>query len=72
MSHITPLDRLFVHVFQNGSLYSFGDISGVSSFSDIVNYVRGRAPHLRGMTTLSVRSTTGGWSASRPVFFMPC
>lgn len=70
MATITPLDRIFIRVTQNGVLKYFSEISGVSSFNDIVSLTRRHLAGVKGMTTFDVRNTTGGWSVSRPVLFM--
>lgn len=69
MAKITPLDRLFVTVFQNGITRHFTELTGVNSFSDILNCMRTRIPGLNGMTVISVRNSTEGWTASHSVFF---
>lgn len=70
MATITPLDKLFVNVSQNGSARFSGSITGVTSFSDIIHYLREHLPGIKGMATFSVRNSTAGWSASRSVLFV--
>ena len=61
MAKITPLDRLFITVSQNGITRFISELTGVTSFRDIVNYTREMAPGIIGMTTISVRNSTEGW-----------
>ena len=68
MAQITPIDKLFITISQNGNLHHITELSGVSSLADIVNCMRSRFPGLKGLATIGVRNTTCGWTASRPVF----
>ena len=67
MSKITPLDRLFVTVTQNGVSRMFTDITGVTSFCDIINCMRARIPGLSGLATVSVRNRSEGWTSTRSI-----
>lgn len=68
MTKITPLDRLFVTIFQKGIASYATELTGVNSFSDIVSHMRSHLPGISGMTTISVRNSTEGWSDTRSVF----
>lgn len=65
MSKITPLDRLFITVTQNGIARYFTELTGVSSLSEIIHRMRETIPGLKGLTTITVRNTTCGWNDSR-------
>ena len=67
MATITPLDRLFVTVSQNGTTKMLAELTGVSSFADIVRYTRNHIAGLSGMTTFIIRNTTCGWSSRQSV-----
>ena len=69
MANITPLDRLFVTLLQNGMAKYIAELTGVTSLSDIVFYLRKNCPDLNGLATIAVRNATSGWSASRSVLF---
>lgn len=68
MATINPIDQLFITVRQNGMTRLITELSGVSSFIDIVNCLRNNLPGLNGLTTIMVRNTTEGWSKSQTVF----
>lgn len=71
MSTITISDTLFATATIMGrQIYTYtGD--GISSFAQLINYVRGAAAGRRGMATITVRNTTRGWSQSRD-FYLVC
>lgn len=68
MININPLDRLFVTVRQNGVTRMITELSGVTSFADIVSAMRSSMPGLLGLATVMVRNSTEGWTSSRSVF----
>ena len=70
MTTISPLDRLFIRVTQNGVLQYFAELTGVSSFSDIINSTRHNLKGVCGMTVFDIRNSTCGWSTSRSVLLM--
>lgn len=67
MAKIAPLDKLFITLTQNGSSRFLGEITGVSSWCDIINYMRNTIPGLCGLATVSVRNCSEGWSTSQSV-----
>lgn len=67
MSKISPLDTLFITVSQRGTSRLMTRLTGITSFCDIVAYMRHQLPDLTGMTTIAVRNSTEGWSATRSV-----
>lgn len=67
MSHITPLDRLFITITQNGVSRFITELTGVTSFSDIVNCMRAQFPGIHGLTTINVRNHTEGWTSAHSV-----
>lgn len=67
MSHITPLDRLFITVTQNGIARYFTELTGVTSFSDIVSCMRSQIPGIHGLATINVRNSSEGWTSARSI-----
>lgn len=67
MTKITPLDRLFVTVIQNGITRIFTELTGVNSFADIINNMRSRMPGLNGMTMFDIRNASEGWTSRHAV-----
>lgn len=68
MAKISPPDRLFVTVVQNGMTRFITELTGISSLGDIVSTMRGAVPGLSGLATISVRNSTAGWTSSHSVF----
>lgn len=69
MAQITPLDRLFITVKQNGISRLFTELTGVTSFSDIVSFTRSQLPGITGLTVINIRNSSEGWSTSQSVLF---
>lgn len=68
MSRITVNDQIFATLMMRGRVLAQATMSGVSSFSSIMEHLRGVAPDANGLGTVSVRNTSQGWSASQTVF----
>ena len=69
MANMATTDVLFVTLTQNGRHLANVCICGASSMNDVVRRVRGAVPGAAGMTRLSLRNSTRGWSADHSVFF---
>lgn len=68
MAKISPLDVLYITIMQHGTTCLNTCVTGIKSLSDIISHARRSVPGLNGMTTLSVRNSTEGWTARQSVF----
>ncbi len=68
MAKISPLDVLYITIIKHGTTCLNTCVTGLRSLSDIIAHARRNVPDLSGMTTLSVRNTTEGWTARQSVF----
>ncbi len=71
MQTIRITDTLFATVISHGTTLLSARISGMSSISEILEYMRRKAGHLAGLITLRLRNMTSGWSIDRSILLRP-
>ena len=68
MSQISASDQLFATLSLRGDIVARIHTSAIDSVDSLVRMLRACAPGVSGMTKLSVRNSTQGWSAQRAIF----
>lgn len=67
MSTFSSSDLIFATVLNRGDVIASMRLSGVSSYTELLSAVRSRVGHVGGLSTLSVRNSSQGWSARQAV-----
>lgn len=69
MATIQSTDILFATLIQRGRTIASVRLSGITTFSEIIRYLRKVANGAVGMMTVSLRNGTQGWNHQRNIMF---
>lgn len=69
MATISTSDLIFATVANSGTVLANLRMSGLTSFDDIIREVRSQIGAVGGLSTISVRNSSRGWSATQTVMF---
>jgi hypothetical protein len=68
MATIQINDVVFATISQRGSTLASLKLSGITSMTHLLQYVRKYVSTLKGMATLVVRNSSQGWTATQSLY----
>ncbi len=61
MTAILPSDTIFATVSQRGNILASFRLSGITSLTDVLRYLRRSIADIAGITTIDLRNGSQGW-----------
>lgn len=68
MATISDNDTIFATLMNRGRVVAEATLTGVSSVSHVMRVMRAAAPGILGLSTLSLRNSSQGWSTTQTVY----
>ena len=68
MANIQSDDVVFATISQRGSALASVKLSGITSMTHLLQYLRQYLSTLKGMATLVVRNSSQGWTSTQALY----
>jgi hypothetical protein len=68
MANIDSNDVVFATITQRGSTLASLKLSGITSMTHLLQYIRNYVSSLKGIATLVVRNSSQGWTSTQALY----